>query len=187
MSGLPLVKSLKIGKRQMNETGFNKIKTCSVGRPSKPQTPGRVLLAIALAIAARQEACGGGAYLPLIGPPMLRFEPVPIHSMASSAKIFTPEMVKSNNVAAPSIKPLANPTNASTAVTGPVEANNSVKNSGPSIFMPSATDDSIVTPQMLVDFLMPTAHEPAFVPIKIGFIPPTQNVVAPSRAVYKSQ
>ena len=152
----------------------------------KPQTLGRVLLAIALAIVARQEACGGGAYLPLIGPPILRFEPVPVHDVASSAKIFTPEMVKNDNIVAPAIKPLSNPTNTST-VAVPVVANNSVINSSPSIFMPSATDDSIVTPQMLVDFLKPTAHGSVFVPINVGFIPPTQNVVQPSRAVYKSQ
>jgi DNA-binding NtrC family response regulator len=53
-------------------------------------------LAIALAIAARQEACGGGAYLPLIGPPMLRFEPVPIHSIEKIIVLEDDAIVRNN-------------------------------------------------------------------------------------------
>jgi hypothetical protein len=171
----------------MKETGFNTTKTCGVSRLPKPSTLGRMLFAIALAVITRQEACGSGAYLPRVGPPGLRFEPVPVPNQAV-AKIFTPEVVKDSKVVAPAIEPTPNMTNATSVVASSVDAAiNSGDVSSPVISLPSATDNSVVTSQMLVDFLKPTAHGAVFVPINVRFTPPTQNVVEPSRAVYKSQ
>jgi hypothetical protein len=58
---------------------------------------------------------------------------------------------------------------------------------GTGIFMPTPIDNSAVTPQMLIDYLRPMGRGSVFVPINIGFIPPTPNVIQPSRAVYKSE
>jgi len=126
--------------------------------------------------------------LSVVGPPALRFETLTALNVLSSAKIFTPEIVKNDTVDFSGIESTTNPTNATvTVATSVVATNSSGTVSSPSIYLPAAIDDSVVTPQMLIDYLKPMARGSVFVPINIGFIPPTPNVVQPSRAVYKSE
>ncbi len=172
----------------MKETKLNRTKPCCVNRLFRPPALVRVFFAIALGVVARHEALGGSAYLPCVGPPVLRFEPVAATNAATAAKIFTPEVVKDSKVAAPVAEPLVNATNAAaTAAAGLDTANNAAKVSSPMISLTSATDVSVVTPQMLADYLKPTAGATIFVPVKVGFTPPAQVGGESSRAVYKSQ
>jgi hypothetical protein len=173
----------------MKETGFNKTKTCSASGGLKPQTLGRILFSIVLGAFPGYEACGGGAYLPCVGPPGLRFETIPVPS-PSSAMIFTLSVPKDNFAAIRATEPHPPATNSILTAASSVNIANSPENvsggSNPIIPMP-ATDDSVVMPQMLLDYLRPTAHGAVFVPINFGFIPPVPVIIQPSRAVYKSQ
>jgi hypothetical protein len=168
----------------MKETRLNKTKPCGASRLAKLRTPGRAFLAIALAVIAIHAACGANAYLPSVGPPALRFETKP--DIAAPAKIFTPEMVTNNSPVAAVIEPTSTATNATPTMGSLITTNSSDKASSPNMFVPSISD-AVITPQMFVDYLKPAAGGSSFVPIYIGFIPPAQTVVQPSRAVYKSQ
>jgi hypothetical protein len=168
----------------MKETRLNKTKPCGASRLKKLRTLGRVFFASALAVVAGHAACGANAYLPLVGPPALRFETMP--DIASSAKIFTPEMVVNNSPIAAVIEPTPTATNATPVMASLNTTNSSDKASSPNMFVP-AIGDAVITPQMFVDYLKPAAGGSVIVPIYIGFIPPTPTVVQPSRAVYRSQ
>ena len=147
-----------------------------------------MLLMIIFGVFIGSDARSGNAYLPVVGPPALRFETLSAVNVASSAKIFTPGMVKNDTVEFSGIESSANPTNAAvTVATSMVATNSSGSVSSPTIFMPAAIDNSVVTLQMLTDYLKPMTRGSVFVPINIGFIPPTPNVVQPSRAIYKSE
>jgi hypothetical protein len=180
----------KNGQPRMKETSLKKTKFCSVGRFAMPSTVIRVLFAIALGVVGKHTA-HGSAYLPCVGPPLLRFEPAPLHNAAAASPFVMPAVVKRSRVAVPAVEPLSNTTNTTnapaTAAVSPEAADNSGRVSSPIISLPSATDAAVVTPQMLADFLKPTAGGAIFVPVKVGFTPPAPPAGESSRAVYKSQ
>jgi hypothetical protein len=172
----------------MKQTGFNKIKIYSAIGSSRPQTTGRLFFVIVLGGFISLEVRSDDAYLPCVGPPILRFETNVASDMQSTAKIFSPAAVKNGIEDFAPIESFANTTNViSTVAASIVITNSSSSDSSPAIFMPAASDNSVVTLQMLTDYLKPMVHGSIFVPINIGFTPPTPTIIQPSKAVYKSE
>jgi hypothetical protein len=139
----------------------------------------------------------GGAYLPLVGPPPLRFEMAMVHAPKNSWMLPAPpppvtvtetnpptaSVIPSNNIVpAP---PPGTPTNAP-AVLPP--ADSSAKSATPTR---PAEDLLVVTPEMLVDYFKPTNAatnaNSAHVPLPLNFTPPTSLPIPSSQAIYKNQ
>lgn len=142
------------------------------------------------------------AYLQRVGPPGLRFETrglsensaAPTHYSLAEPKPATIKIPASETAAAV-VKISSAPTN--TAPTAPaVVKNNAIPPSpslNPEIFGPNMTDLTIVTPEMLAEYLKPSSpgkdnsSPAAVVPAKLGFTPPTPADDQQSRAVYKNE
>jgi hypothetical protein len=142
------------------------------------------------------------AYLLRVGPPGLRFETsgpsenaaAPTHYSLAEPK---PANIKipSSETAADAAKISSAPTNAAptalvTVKTGPVLP---APSSNAENFAPSVADLTIVTPEMLAEYLKPAvpgkdnSNPAVVVPAKLGFTPPTPVADNQSRAVYKNE
>ena len=159
-----------------------------------------VLMATATAINA------DSAYLPVTGPPPLRFE-------VAMTRTFDFSTVGKNAVPPPKteavsvlMEPAHGSTNAAATVVSITESNGSVL----SVALPNtAPEESVVpeppvaphpadnllviTPQMLAEYFKPfpgatnAAGVSVFLPVQIGFTPPTDKAPVASRATYKVQ
>lgn len=175
-------------KARMKNLIMKPAKGYGLSQRSWMQTLGGVFFVSALAASARHEVYADRAYLPVVGPPSLRLETTPVHLALSSAKIFTPDMVKNTELLVPPIELPPKNTNTTIIVANSAPATTSDGNStSPLLSLPPVTDDSVVTPQMLVDYLKPTSHGSVILPVNVGFTPPTPSVSQPSRATYKSE
>ena len=156
-------------------------------------------LAAAGLLAAAAAAPAGNAYLPITGPAPLRFE-VAFVRPAVLALAPAPEQrgEKSDEPtpfttrAAPTNTPeeihySAGETNASPAASAETEMN------GPSVIHPSADNLLVITPQMLAEYFKPApgatnaAGGSVFLPVAVGFTPPTEKPPVRSRATYKTE
>jgi hypothetical protein len=153
------------------------------------------LLLIALASFADLPA-RGGAYLPLAGPPPLRFEtamrhgkifswipPVPPPAAAVETNL-PPEIstIPVNKAVSPP------PANESNGVSAPLPPENLSTNSAPQTR--SANDLLVVTPEMLVDYFKPnnaaTNSTNVRVLAPVNFTPPASASTPSSQAIYLS-
>jgi hypothetical protein len=175
------------------------------------------MLFLAITGAAAVASCAGGqgsvalrqppvppptqAYLLVVGPPDLRFAATSAHENIAPTRFFPAETNLTKVEILPAAADLADnfpiPTNAAPLTTVVMKADSTPPPASlPSVnFSPVGTDPSIVTPQMLVDYLKPTSpgknnNSPSVVvPVNLGFTPPTA-APAPdnsSRAVYKNE
>lgn len=181
------------------------------------QVSGYVIVS-AVAVAASVTLCAGGegqamrwspplpqAYLLRVGPPSLRYESAgprenviapTRYAWAESqpAKIEMPPPGTAADAVTTSSTPTNNNNNATAAVPMVVKAG-SVSPS-PSLhaanFAPSVTDQTVVTPEMLADYLKPLPGGNDGTPVvgasaKLQFTLPTLMADHSSRAVYKSE
>ena len=140
----------------------------------------------------------GGAYLPLIGPPALRFEavvqykdilswmpkpkPAPIATVETNAQPVT-STIPSNNAVTTATVVTPEPT---PVVSTPA---NLSTNSSPQV--QSANNMLVVTPEMLVDYFKPnnlnTNSSDVRVVAPVQFTPPAPASSPSSQAIYQSQ
>jgi len=133
------------------------------------------------------------AYLPLVGPPPLRFE----EKLASAAQIsWTPPPIVVETNPPPEISAIpshnieaAAPASASTNAPAPSPPENLSTNSTSETH--SANDLLVVTPEMLVDYFKPsnvtTNSTDVQVPASVNFTPPASALIPSSQAIYQSQ
>jgi hypothetical protein len=168
---------------------------------------------------AAHVASGGTPYLTTVGPPSLRFAPSPdrgvitptYYSLADSQPK-KPEVA----VAAPGVKPVITPPAQPVVAPEPSRADDlseiavfppstngtMITSSSPPAALPftpppdigGAIDNTVVTPEMLLDYLKPSpvgtgnaAQTAVVVPVKLGFVPPTPATAPSSQAVYKKE
>lgn len=176
--------------RRMKKIRFNQQNQRIARLPARLPMTGLVLGVLALGFFAGPEARGVD-YLARVGPPALRFETVPAPPVVSAAKMLTPEIIKEITSAAAKgdAKKLtaSNPAPASVTTMAVIPHPSANAGRDISVLTPVAGDDSVVTTEMLADFLKPAAGGTVVAPlIKLGFTPPAKPAVEPSRAVYKS-
>jgi hypothetical protein len=162
---------------------------------------------------AVHEARGVGEYLPIVGPPPLRFQAVItnhfLFSLESSEATEEPE--ETSNTVTQLAAPAANVTNiiavsnsisiapAETNQTSVVtdETNNPETPVISSDSSPSASDLLTVSPQMITEYLQPAQRSrgwtnrrnqntAVFVPLDMQFAPPTTNAPVESEAIYNN-
>lgn len=142
------------------------------------------------------------AYLLVVGPPELRFAADSVRAEIAPTRFFPIEtnlakieMPTEKSVVEP-LKNFVIPTNAAPAAVVMISESSPSPASLPPIdFASSGTDPSIVTPEMLVDFLQPGAPgknnggPSVMLPINMGFTPPAMTAAPEnsSRAVYKNE
>lgn len=154
------------------------------------------IILVALA-AVTEPSTRGAAYLPLVGPPPIRFQkatdgskifswtPPAIIPPAVAVETNLPSVTSTipvNNVAAP--QPVIEPAN--TPVPPPSEnlATNSV------VQTRSANDLLVVTPEMLVDYFKPNHNATNAANVRVlapvDFTPPASGSIPSSQAIYRS-
>jgi hypothetical protein len=175
----------------MKQFRFNQQMQTIARASARPLLTGLVLGVLAFGFFAGTEARAVD-YLARVGPPALRFETVPEHPVVSAAKMLTPEIIKEITTAASkgdaTNLPASTPPPSSVATMAVIPDQPANAGKDISVLTPAAGDDSVVTTEMLADFLKPAAGGTVIVPLKkLGFTPPTKPAVEPSRAVYKSQ
>jgi len=171
---------------------------------------GGMIGAIIASLFAVHEARGVGAYLPIVGPPPLRFQAVITNHFLFNLESF--EAAEISNEVAQITAPAANATN-SPAVANPIsissaktnqvsaatdEKNNLETQAISPISSSSASDLLTVTPQMITDYLQPAqkgngwanrrnqSDTSVFVPLEMQFAPPTPNTAVKSEAIYNN-
>ena len=165
---------------------------------------GGACLALSLVLVSSVQA--GNAYLPVTGPTPLRIEVAMTRPVDFSSYGKVTESHAKTDVSSPAAEPAVDsktPLNAMVSVT---ESNGSVPavavpgNSGeetpsesalPPILRP-ADNLLVITPQMLTEFFKPFPNGTnggvsVYVPVQIGFTPPTEKNPPSSRATYKVQ
>ena len=147
------------------------------------------------------------AYLPLTGPTQLRFEAIaPQTFTLSPVKI--PEAKPAHGEPPTAVETTSPPTNAAPEITvvappemiaNPLPAEPPLASIGESLApkpvaaSPPAGDMLVITPQMLAEFFKPVpgatnaAGVSVFVPVPLGFTPPTDRNPPSSRATYKTE
>jgi hypothetical protein len=154
------------------------------------------------------------AYLPIVGPPPMRFQAVITNHFHFNLESFeaTEESVETSNTVTQLDASAANATN-SPAVSNPIfvssaktnqvsaatdEKNNSETPTISPISSSSASDLLTVTPQMITDYLQPAqkgngwanrrnqSDTSVFVPLEMQFAPPTPNTAVKSEAIYNN-
>ena len=156
----------------------------------------RIIL-VALASLAGQPT-RGGAYLPLVGPPPLRFEvainraklvswatpvlPPPV----VAAETNLPSTTDTDSTASANVPP---PASAQARRPGSLPPENLSTNSAPQ--GQSANDLLVITPEMLVDYFKPgndaTNATRVRVLAPVDFTPPASASIPSSQAIYKNQ
>jgi len=156
------------------------------------------LLALGFATATA-TARASDAYLPLIGPPPMRFEVALaktfVYTRAKAVVEETkPLAIASTNavVELPNVSVPEPVTNAVSEILPSVPDNETVA----PVFTPPyspAAEMLLITPQMLAEYFKPApgatnaAGVSVFVPVQLGFTPPTEKTPPSSRATYKTQ
>jgi len=150
---------------------------------------------LAATAAAALVVNAGSAYLPVTGPPPLRFEvafvrPAALALMAAMPNL--PENSEDQNPATGTV--LTNTpedlhyssgqTNVPPATAGEPET------SGTYPIHPLADSPLIITPQMLAEYFKPASgptNAAVFLPVQVSFKPPTDPAPVRSRATYKTE
>jgi hypothetical protein len=164
------------------------------------------MIFLAVAGAAAVAPCADNGYLTIVGPPGLRFASGSTRDKIAPTRFFPAE----TNLAQMEIPPAGNPadslnnfpipTNAAPVTTVVMKADSTPPPASSSAlnFTSSGAAPSIVTSDMLTDFLKPAAsgknnrnnndNSPAVVvPVNLGFTPPAAAPAVTSKAVYTSE
>lgn len=165
--------------------------------------PSGIWLATLLALASAAQA--GSAYLPLTGPPPLRFEVAFIRPAALLPVVATPTIAEKIEEKKPAgTTPAA--TNLSEKTSAPEELLHSGSETNPpptaAFEVPTANSFAahsladnllVITPQMLSEYFKPLGGSTnaggvsVILPLPVGFTPPTEKNPPSSRATYKVQ
>ena len=162
------------------------------------------MILLVVAGAAVGAPCADNGYLTVVGPPNLRFASGHAHEKFT-ATIFFPDgtnqavmtALPAGNAAGPANN-IAMPTNAAPVAAVVMKADSTpAPSSSPTLnFASSGADPTIVTSEMLADYLKPSSsgrgsrdnNNPAVVvPVNLGFTPPTAAPANTSKAVYTSE
>lgn len=164
-----------------------------------------VWLAALMAMATAVDA--GSAYLPVIGPTPLRFEAAMTRAFDFSSVGKAAVVPPPKTEAAPKwMEPAHGSTNTTTTVVSSTESNGSILSvavptplpeepAAPAEFVAPHPADNllVITPQMLAEYFKPfpgatnAAGVSVFLPVQVGFTPPTDKAPVASRATYKVQ
>jgi hypothetical protein len=180
-----------------------------------------ILPVVAVLFSLVSDASHGTSYLSSVGPPNLRFEPIhdrgiivpTLYAFADSMPVKA-EVSTAAAGAKPDMKPEAKPESKPVASTPeivifPPSTNGTVITSSSPIILPTQpppptpggfyppsgpNDNTIVTPEMLLDYLRPArggtgnaAQVPGDAPMRFGFVPPTPMTDKSSQSVYKKE
>jgi len=175
-----------------------------MSRLEQLRVSGQIIFLVA-AGAAVGAPCADNGYLTVVGPPNLRFASghardkfTPTQFYPADTNLAKIEIPPAANAADP-VKSFAIPTNTApvAAVVMKADSTPPPTSSPPINFSPSGADPTIVTSEMLTDYLKPSPSgrggrdnnngSAVVVPVNLGFTPPTAAPANTSKAVYTSE
>ena len=143
-------------------------------------------------------ANAGSAYLPVTGPTPLRFEiaMTRVFDFASVGKILVlplrPESVETN-IVSPVVTVTESNTSPATITISTTSGGDEAPAPEPPVAPHPADNLLVITPQMLAEYFKPfpgatnAGGVSVFLPVQVGFTPPTDKAPVASRATYKVQ